>query len=161
MAWIAAGGRGSATGHMLWIGAAALLGFLVSFCSVHLGSFPRDRFVLVHAAITGALVASYARWAGLNAAEFRRHWPQGLVLAFVAAAFSVNFVLSQPASPGPDGLDGVLAVLWLGVVYGLIDALLLTVLPVHAVWGMARPRAGGAIGPGGPQRPCWRWGRAF
>ncbi len=39
-------------------------------------------------------------------------------------------VLSQPSSPAPGGLALVFAVLRDGVVYGLVDSLLLTVVPV-------------------------------
>lgn len=136
--WIAATGTGSVRGHMAWLAAAALIGFLVSYGSVTLGSLPRTWFVLVHGVVTGGFLLCYARWAGVTATELRRNWPLGLALGVLAGAFSVSFVLSQPTSPGPQGLDRIPTLLWLGLVYGAIDALLLTVLPVYSVWRIAR-----------------------
>jgi hypothetical protein len=47
----------------------------------------------------------------------------------------VFFVLSrQVGSTSPGGLSFVWDILWLGIVYGIADALLLNVLPVLAVW---------------------------
>jgi hypothetical protein len=54
--------------------------------------------------------------------------------AVVAGVFVVNNVLNQPASVRPSGLELVGAILWLGVVYGTTDALLLSILPLFATW---------------------------
>ncbi len=56
----------------------------------------------------------------------------GLIAAVLAGAFVVANVWSQPASPMPQGLELVFDLLWLGVVYGTVDALLLNVFPVLA-----------------------------
>lgn len=131
-------GRGTVGGHVVWLLAAALVGFFVSFLGTTVGSLPRHSFVLVHALVIGAFLVSYARWARFKASELRANWRLGVALGLVAALFSVNFVLEQPASPGLEGLNAVLGVLWLGIVYGLIDALLLTVLPVYSIGCIAR-----------------------
>jgi hypothetical protein len=46
--------------------------------------------------------------------------------------------LQQPPSARPEGPALVTALLWLGLVYGTLDALLLTVVPVLSVYG-SRP----------------------
>ena len=140
MAWIADRCAGSATGHAVWLAGAAVLGFLVPYAAVAVALLDRDAFVLVHALASGGYIAWYARWAGFPAAELRLNWPLGLGLGALAAAFAVEFVLSQPASPAPDGLAGAFALIWLGLVYALIDTALLTILPVYAVWCIARRR---------------------
>lgn len=136
MRWIAAEAKGSARGLAAWLAAATLLGFLVSFSSVAVGSLPRDGFVLVHLAVTGAFLVSYARWSGLRGDAAWHNWRLGLLVGALAAIFSVAYVVAQPASPGPQGIDRALALLWLGLVYGTLDALFLTVLPVHAAWSI-------------------------
>jgi hypothetical protein len=66
--------------------------------------------------------------------RLRQHWVWGVVGAMVGGAFVVTNVLNQPASAAPSGLELVGAILWLGVVYGTTDALLLSVLPLFATW---------------------------
>jgi len=56
----------------------------------------------------------------------------------MVGAFLVANVLGQNAAPRQDGARLVWDVIWLGGVYGLVDALLLTVLPVAATWGCGR-----------------------
>src|ERR1051326_6073491 len=64
----------------------------------------------------------------------RRHWAGGVTGAAVAGAFVVTNVLNQPVSTAPTGLELFGAILWLGVIYGTMDALLLSVLPMLATW---------------------------
>ena len=53
-----------------------------------------------------------------------------LLLSFVV-------VRTEPASPGPEGLALVWAVLWRGVAYGAADGLLLSAFPILAVFAAA------------------------
>jgi hypothetical protein len=50
------------------------------------------------------------------------------------SVFLAKNVLSQPASPRPQGLLLLLDLGWSGVVYGVADALVLSVIPVLATW---------------------------
>ncbi len=121
--------------HLLWVLAAAVLGLLVSFVFAGVLQLPRRWFVAVYALVVSLFLYRYARWCGVKRwTQARQRWGWGLVGAGVAGAFVVSNVLSQPASPTPQGLALVFDLLWLGVVYGLLDALLLSVLPVYAVW---------------------------
>ena len=43
-------------------------------------------------------------------------------------------VWQQPRTPMPQGADLIVNLLWLGLVYGLVDVLLLSVMPIVAVW---------------------------
>lgn len=66
-----------------------------------------------------------------------------MVGAVLFGAFMVVNVLGQQASPRPGGASLIVAFVWLGIVYGVVDGLLLNVLPVMAVW-----RAFAALGIG-------------
>ena len=66
--------------------------------------------------------------------RFRHHWGWGLIGAALVGAFLVWTVRNQPASAHTQGLALALDLLWQGVVYGLVDGLLLSVLPVLATW---------------------------
>lgn len=132
--WITPEARGSKAGHLGWLIGAVLVGFLVSFVFADVLSVPRPWFVLAHTVVSGAFLAGYTAWTGLNLKRlFVGNWRLGLAAAVVASAFAIQFVLSSPDSPRPEGFELVWAVLWLGVVYGAADALFLTVLPVYAV----------------------------
>lgn len=133
--WIANGTEESITTHLTWLIGAAVVGFLVPFLLVHLLAVSRNLFVAGHAMIFGAFLFTYARWAKIRPIRFLlRHPLLGLLAALIAGGFTVNFVLSQPGSSGVEGLMLLFGILWLGVVYGIVDGLLLTVMPVYAVW---------------------------
>jgi hypothetical protein len=79
--------------------------------------------------------------------QLRRRWRAGLVGGVVLGAVLARCVSWQPASARPDGANLVGSLLWLGAVYGTADALLISVLPVLAVYGSRPPeelRAGAA-----------------
>lgn len=125
----------SVTAHLTWLIGAAVVGFLVPFFLVDLLAVPRNLFVAGHAMLLATFLFAYARWAKIRPRAFLlRHPLPGLLAAVIAGGFTVNFVLSQPSSPGVEGFALLFAILWLGVVYGIIDGLLLTVMPVYAAW---------------------------
>lgn len=152
--WIAAGAGGRARSEALWLAAAGATGFAVSLFGAGLLGLPRPWFVLAHLLVSGTVVAGYFRHAEIGpAALAARPW-SGLAGALVAGAVTAGFVLTGPASPSPAGAALVWPALWLGLAYGAIDALLLTVMPVVAAWRMARAlgwleRRGGALAAAG------------
>lgn len=123
------------THYLLWILGAAILGFGVAVVFGGILRLPRSVFLLPYAVLTGAYIYAYTVWAGVDVRrEPRRLWLWGLIGGVLIGAFVVNNVLSQPASPHSRGARLVFDLLWLGFVYGALDAMLLSVLPVHAVW---------------------------
>ena len=122
-------------GHLLWILAAGVLGFTVTAVFTGWTRLRRAWFVLPYTLSTGLFVLAYLSWSEIDlVAEFRHGWVWGLVGAAVAGAFVTKNVLAQPSSPKPKGAGFLFDLLWLGVVYGAADALLLSVLPVLATW---------------------------
>lgn len=121
--------------YLAWIAAAAVLGFLLSTVFAGLLHLPRSLYLVPYVLFTGLFLYAYVRWSGLVIGELiRHHWVWGLVGGVLLAAFTVNNVLSQPASARVQGFALAFDLLWSGVVYGLMDALLLSVLPVLATW---------------------------
>jgi hypothetical protein len=121
--------------YVLWIGAAAALGFAVSFIFSGLLEMPRSWFLLFYVGASAPFLIAYFRWTGVDIPRaLRHHWRIGTIGAVVIGAFTVFRMLQEDASPRPEGLALVGDILWLGVVYGAVDALLLSVLPVSAVW---------------------------
>ena len=74
----------------------------------------------------------------------------------IAGAVAVKYVLSGPGSPRPEGMELVWAVLWTGVVYGVVDALLLTVMPIFAVWSVGFGLGWSSSWPGRIATAFWR-----
>ncbi len=129
--------RASASGwsHLLWVLAAAILGFVIAAVFAGQLHLERSLYLGVYAILVNAFLYGYIRWSGIEVGRLLRyHWQWGLIAAALAGTFVVINVWSQPASPSPQGGELVFDLLWLGVVYGTVDALLLSVLPILATW---------------------------
>ena len=114
---------------------------------------PRDVFVGIHAAIVTAFSLVFLRIERIDPrVQLRRRWLGGLIVGVLAGALLARTVLLQPASARPQGAALAWALTWDGALYGFADAILLSVLPVLAVYG-ARP-AGELRNPAAR----WRWG---
>ena len=129
-----------------WTLRLAIAGFAMSWLGAGVARWDRDALVLVYAVVAGALVFRYFRSTGL---EFRkslvRRWQSGVVAGLVVGGLLARNVMAQPVSPEPHGVQLAWAILWLGVIYGGVDALLLNVMPVWIVY--AGWNAGGKIRP--------------
>lgn len=90
---------------------------------------------LENARLAGAFVAVYLNSSAINLSTIlRRNWVLTLVFTLLAGGFLVMNVLSQDSSPRSKGAQLIIDVIWQGGVYGALDALLLSVVPVLVVW---------------------------
>jgi hypothetical protein len=118
-----------------WIAAAALLGFAIAAVFAGLLRLPRSIYLIPYVLLASLFFYAFVRSSGISLVNLIRHnWYWGLLGAAIAGVFTVRNVLSQPLSPQPDGIRLAFDLLWSGVIYGLVDALLLSVLPVLATW---------------------------
>ena len=121
--------------YLEWIVAAGVLGFAISAIFAGLLRLPRNIYLIPYIGLAGLFLYAYVKWSGLSIGNLIRHnWYWGLIGAVLLAAFTVKNILSQPSSPRSEGFTLVFDLLWSGVMYGLVDALLLSVLPVLATW---------------------------
>lgn len=121
--------------YLLWLPAAALLGFAIAAIFAGLLHLPRSVYLIPYVALASLFFYAFVRWSGISLTQVVRHnWVWGVMGAVLVGAFVVRNVVSQPASVRADGLPLVFDLLWSGVVYGAMDALLLSVLPVLATW---------------------------
>lgn len=124
------------TFNLGWIAAAALLGFAIAAIFAGLLHLPRSIYLVPYVGLVSIFIYAYVRWSGLSITNLIRHnWIWGVIGAGLLGMWTVRNILSQPASPRVEGLTLAFDLLWVGVIYGLIDALLLSVLPVLATWG--------------------------
>ena len=126
---------GEWVGQASWLATGAIVGFTVPAVLVGVLRLPREWLVLGYLAVIGPFLFAYARRYRVDVVEeARRRWAWGVVAAVLVAVAAVNDILRQPASAAPGGLELVFALLWIGVVYGALDASLLSVFPVYATW---------------------------
>lgn len=78
--------------------------------------------------------------------QLQRRWVSGLVGGVIFGALLVRQVFSQPASTRAEGLSLAAELLAFGLVYGVVDALMLTVVPVLSLYGMRQANALQAAG---------------
>ena len=119
-----------------WPAIAAVVGFFTSAVFSSLLHWSRDAFVgawLVVAGLTVAAWVTAGRWS--PAVQLRRRWISGLMVGVVAGALLSITVTRQPASAAPAGTTAIGPLLWLGLVYGAVDAVMLNVIPVLSVYG--------------------------
>lgn len=122
-------------GHLLWVLAASVLGWSITVIFAGAFHLSRPLFLVPYVVLTAIFLAGYLRWGGFDLhSHLVQNWGWGLVGTLVVGGFVVFTVLQQPRTPMPQGADLVFNLLWLGLVYGLVDGLLLSVIPVVATW---------------------------
>jgi len=120
---------------VLWVLAASLLGFGISGVFSSWLRLSRRIFLIPYIALTGAFLYWFFRVNEIDLpALLAENWIWGVVAGIIVGAFLVNNVRSQPFSRGSTGRDLALDIAWLGLAYGIIDALFLNVMPVLTVW---------------------------
>jgi hypothetical protein len=127
-------------GHLLWVLAGAVLAFAIAAVFAGLLHLPRNIFLVPYVVLVLVFLYAYARWSNLAPGPFiKDRWGWGLIGGIIVGLFASQSVLRQPSSATPQGVEFIIDLLWLGVVYGAVDGLLLSVLPVFAVWhGLTR-----------------------
>lgn len=122
------------TSTVLWIAGASLLSFTVSALFAGKLRLRRNAYLLVYLPTTALFVGWFFIREGIDVSELlSRNGGWGVVGATVAGAIVVANVLSQGAYPRRRGVAFLVDLLWPGLAYGLVDALLLSVFPVLVV----------------------------
>ena len=120
---------------LFWIIGASILSFVISAGFAGCLKLERNLYLLAYIPVSGGFVVGYYLWSGTDPVmQFTTNWGWGLVGAFIAGGLAVRHVLVQPASARRNGAGLVIDLLWPGFDYGLIDAMLLSVVPVMAIY---------------------------
>jgi hypothetical protein len=120
--------------NLLWILYASVLGFAVAAIFTGWLKLPRNIYLLIYIPLVVVLFALFILSNKLNITEMIVHnWYWGLIGAMLAGAFVIKNVFSQPSSKRSTGLELLTDIVWPGLTYGLIDAILLSVLPILAI----------------------------
>ena len=120
--------------NFLWILIASIFGFTISAIFAGWLRLPRNVYLILYIPLTGALFILFINSTGISPKEILMHnWYWGLVGAAVALFIVIRNVLSQPSSSSNKGFALLRDILWPGFLYGFVDSLLLSILPILAV----------------------------
>jgi hypothetical protein len=134
--------------HLAWFVAVCAAAFLVPYLGVSVLGLQHDLFYLVYFAVTVASIGGYAHVEHVDAApllRLDRRW--SLAVGVAVGVFLVfNVFRTEDATARPHGAYFVFELLWRGLGYGLVDTLLLTVLPCLVAYALLRGRVSGVKG---------------
>ena len=113
----------------------AVVAFLVTWVLTDLLKMPRAPYIPMLLVVALGLGAGYCVWSGTSVSELLTSsvgW--ALAAGLVAAAVVFPLVQRLPAHPHASGGKLAGLMLWEGIVYGIAEGVLLSTLPVLAVW---------------------------
>lgn len=134
--------------HAAWF----IFGNLVAFATPYLGvsvlDVQHDVFYALYFATVLALLGAYAHVEDVDLrAMFTRNWIWSIAIgAVTAVAIARNVLVNSDATPRPHGGYFVFELLWRGVGYGAIDALLLTAFPCAVAYALLHGHISGLLG---------------
>jgi hypothetical protein len=130
--------------HLTWFAAGTALGFAVPWLFTSVLDLQHDLYYAGYFGVVISFLALYARATALDAADmFRENWRWSLALGIPTAAFVVANVLLQSGTPGPSGAYAIFEVGWRGLMYGMVDALLLSAFPAAVAFALLSGRVAG------------------
>jgi hypothetical protein len=122
--------------HWAWLAGGFVLAFAVPYLLADVLEINRDLFYGLYAL---AVIAWFAMWSRSTrydlVAASKRHWVAATLLGLAAAGVLAAMVVrTEETTSRPDGLELVGALAWRGILYGVTDALLLSVFPILVVF---------------------------
>jgi hypothetical protein len=122
------------TSGILWILVASFISFAIAAIFAGWLKLQRNVYLLFYIPTIAALFVAFIILNKFNVKDILLYnWYWGILGAVIAAGIVIKNVLSQPSSERQKGFALLSDILWPGFTYGLIDSLLLSVLPILAV----------------------------
>ena len=134
--------------HLAWFALVCAVAFFIPYLGVSVLDLQHDLFYLGYFVLTIGLIGAYIRHERIDVAPvFRRSRPWSLGIGALLSVFLVfNVFATEDATSRPHGLYFVFELLWRGVGYGVVDTLLLTVLPCLVAYKLLRGHVAGLKG---------------
>lgn len=125
-----------------WFVFGSAVAFAIPYVGVSQLQLQHDVYYGAYFVATLAMLTAYVRAEQIDVRLlFTRHWLPSLIVGIPVAAFVVwNVFRTDDATSRPHGAYFVFELLWRGVGYGTIDALLLTVFPCVVAYTMLHGR---------------------
>jgi hypothetical protein len=125
----------TANKSLIWVLTAGVIGFATAAVFSGILHWQRPAFVLMYTLVVCCLIWVYTRFMRPNwQVQFQRRWRSGVAGGVILGGFLVWSVWRQPGSGRPEGVGILWSVVWYGLVYGAVDALLLNLVPVLEVF---------------------------
>jgi MFS family permease len=123
---------------LMWIAAACGLGFAISAVFAGWLKLSRNRFLFFYVALAFAFLFGFVFLSGIEFTSIlTNNWGWGILAGGLVSVLLVKTVRNQPKTRQSEGLALGVDLTWAGLVYGVMDALFLNVMPVVAIgYGM-------------------------
>ncbi len=134
--------------HGAWFVLTSAVAFAIPYLGVSVLNLQHDVYYGAYFAITLVVLAAYARAEHVDVrAVFTRNWIWSVAVGVPVGAFVVwNVFRTDSATARPHGAYFVFELLWRGVGYGMIDALLLSAFPCVVAYSMLHGHIKGIAG---------------
>jgi hypothetical protein len=129
-----------------WFVGVSSMAFVVPLVFSSYLELQHDVYYLVYFTTVAAALAVYVQASAINVAEVvGRRWKLSLALGLASGAFVTWSVLGRiDSTPHPTGAYFAFEILWRGVLYGVVDALLLSAFPGLVAWKLMQRNVAGA-----------------
>lgn len=118
-----------------WVIAASGIGFGISAVFAGGMKLSRHRFLIPYVSIAGIFIYYFTVLNEIDAAAILAHnWIWGILAGVLLSLYLVKTVRAQPANRQSEGAGFAFDLAWAGLVYGMVDALFLNIMPAVAVW---------------------------
>jgi MFS family permease len=118
-----------------WVISASILGFAISAVFAGRMKLSRYHFLIPYVFIASIFLYSFIVLNEVDVVDIlAENWVWGILAGVLVSIFLVKTVRDQPVSRQTSRAGLVVDITWPGLVYGIIDALFLNVMPVLAVW---------------------------
>jgi hypothetical protein len=118
-----------------WILAAGIVGLITSALFAGKMKLRRHVFLVPYVTISSLFLLGFFYWNSISLFDLIiENWIYGLSGGLVVGLLLAKNVFSQSSSEETIERNWIFDISWLGIVYGVIDALLLNVMPIIVVW---------------------------
>jgi hypothetical protein len=126
-----------------------MLGFAISAVFAGWLRLERRRYLVPYVGLVSLFLYGFVALNEIDlAGMLTANWVWGTLAGTLVSVFLVKTVRAQPLSRQTSGMALIFDIGWAGLVYGMVDALFLNVIPVIAVW-LGSPSLGWAATPVG------------